>query len=116
MRRFAISRAFEAQIAQVVVDALDQIFTRTVKNPGAVVATASAYLGDEGEVFRVRMQGFLDDLVGDVRAVEVAGVNMVDAGSDGLAQDGDGFRAVTGRAEGRGGRRAAWRHSRRAGR
>src|SRR6266567_1784793 len=91
--------SFEAQIAQVVLDALDQICTRTVKNPGAVFATASAHLGDDVEVFRVRMQGFLDDLVGDVRAVEVAGVNVVDTGSDGFAQDGDGFRAVAGRAE-----------------
>ena len=45
------------------------------------------------------MQSFLDDLVGDLRAVEVAGVNVVDAGSDRLAQDGDGFGAVAGRAE-----------------
>src|SRR5271168_5032551 len=81
------------------MDALDQIFTRTVENPGAVVATASSDLGDEGEVFRVRIQGFLDNLVGDVWTVEVAGVNVVDAGRDGLAQDGDGFGAVAGRAE-----------------
>jgi len=89
----------EAEIAQIVLDALDQIFSRTVENPGAIVATASADLGDEGEVFRVRMQGFLNELVRYVRTVEVAGVNVVDAGIDGLVQNGDGFGAITGWAE-----------------
>ena len=85
---------FETEVAQIVVNALDQIFTRTVENPGTIIATASTDLGDEGEIFRVGMQGLFDDLVGDVRTIEVAGVNVVDARSDGLAQDGNGFGAV----------------------
>ena len=85
----------KAEVPQIIVDALNQIFTRTVENPGTIVATASANLGNEGEIFRVRMQGFLDDLVGDVRTVEVAGVNVVDAGSDSFAQDRNGFGAIT---------------------
>ena len=45
------------------------------------------------------MQGFADELVGDVGAVEVAGVNVVDAGVDGLAQNGKGGGVVAWRAE-----------------
>ena len=45
------------------------------------------------------MQRFADDLVGDVRAVEVAGVDMIHAGCDGLAQHGQCRVAIAGRAE-----------------
>lgn len=43
------------------------------------------------------MQGLADDLVGDVGAVEVGGVDVVDAGRDGLAEDGYGTVRVLGR-------------------
>jgi hypothetical protein len=43
------------------------------------------------------MQSFLDNLVGDVRAVEVGGVNMVYARRDRLAKDGEGGVRVLGR-------------------
>ena len=36
------------------------------------------------------MQGFLDDLVGDVRPIKIARINMVYAGSDSFAQHGNG--------------------------
>jgi hypothetical protein len=38
------------------------------------------------------VQSLADDLVGDVRAVEVAGVDLVDARRDGLAEDGKSLR------------------------
>ena len=44
----------------------------------------------------IGMQRFFDDLVGDVRAVEVAGVDVVDACGDGLTQHGEGGGAVLG--------------------
>ena len=62
---------FEAEVFEVVVDALDEGGAGTVLDPGAVCAAGGSELGDEGEMRRVRVQGFLDDLVGDVRAVEV---------------------------------------------
>lgn len=54
------------------------------------------------------MQGFLDDLVGYVRIVEVAGINVVEARGDGLEEYRDSLRAVTWRAEnvGAGGHRS----------
>jgi hypothetical protein len=42
------------------------------------------------------MQSLPDDLVGDVRPVKVAGVDMVHAGCDSLAEDGDGAVRVLG--------------------
>jgi hypothetical protein len=45
------------------------------------------------------MQGFFDDLIGDVRAIEVAGVDVVDAGRDGFTEDGDGLRSVAWRSK-----------------
>jgi hypothetical protein len=35
------------------------------------------------------MKGLLDNLIGDMRAVEVAGVYMIYASGDGFAQNGD---------------------------
>ncbi len=43
------------------------------------------------------MQGLPDDLVGDVRAVEVGRVDMIHAGRNGLAENGDGSVRVLGR-------------------
>jgi len=45
------------------------------------------------------MKRFLDDLVGDVGAVVVAGVDVVDAELNDLAEHPDRFAAVGGRAE-----------------
>ena len=45
------------------------------------------------------MQRFADDLVGDVRTVEIAGVDVIDAGGDGLAQHGQCRVMIPGRAE-----------------
>jgi hypothetical protein len=51
-------KGFEAEVAQVIVDALYQVFTRTVLNPGAVVPTAGADLGDEGDLIFVALMSF----------------------------------------------------------
>ena len=67
--------------------------------PGGVVAARGAHLRDDHEILGIGMQRLADDLVGDMRAVEVAGVDVVDAGRDRLAQDGDRRVAILGRAE-----------------
>ena len=54
-------------------------------------------LGNDHQICGVRVQGLPDDLVSDVRAVEVAGVDMVHARRDGLPEDGDGTIRVLGR-------------------
>jgi hypothetical protein len=43
------------------------------------------------------MQGLPDNLVRDMRAVEIGGIDMVHARGDGRAQDGDGAVRILGR-------------------
>ena len=69
----------EAEVAQVVVHRLGQLGGREGRQPGAVLAAPGADLGDDDEVVGIGMQRLADDLVGDVRAVEIAGVDVVDA-------------------------------------
>ena len=78
----------QAQVAEVVVDAFCQVFGRDGRLPRLVVRAAGTELGDDHHPCRVRVQGLPDDLVGDVRSVEVGRVDMVHAGRDGGAEDG----------------------------
>ncbi len=80
----------EAEVAEVVVDGAGELLCGDGGEPGGVAAAAGADLGDEEEVFGIGVESFLDELVGDVRAVEVAGVDVVDAEADGLAKHGKG--------------------------
>ena len=63
------------------------LLAREGGDPGLVFAAAGAYFGDDDETRGVGVERLLDDLIGDVRAVEVAGVDVVDSGGDGFAQD-----------------------------
>ena len=58
-----------------------------------------ADLGHDRETRRVGVQGLGDDLIGDVRPIEVAGVDVIDAAGDRLAQYGDGLGSVLWRTE-----------------
>ena len=89
----------EAEIAQVVVDGAGQIRRALRGEPGAVRVANRADLGDDHQIVRIGMQRLADDLVGDVRTVEVAGVDVVDPSLDGGAQHRDGCGAVARRAE-----------------
>ena len=67
--------------------------------PATFAVTPGTDLGDEGEVIAVRVQRLANQLIGDMRPVEVAGVDVVHAGFDGLAQYGQRGRSILGRAE-----------------
>lgn len=58
-----------------------------------------ADLGDDNEIVRVRMKRLADNLVGDLRAVEIAGVDVIDALRNRLAQHSQRGVAIFGRAE-----------------
>jgi len=66
--------------------------------PGFVWTATSAYFGDDHEILGIRMERLLDNLVGDMRTVEVAGVNVVHSRLDGLAQNSDGGIHITRRS------------------
>jgi hypothetical protein len=79
----------QAEVAQIVVHGLGQLLRRERRTPRGIVAAQRADLGDDDEIVAIGVQRFADDLIGDVRAVEVAGVDVVHAGGHhGLAQDG----------------------------
>lgn len=47
------------------------------------------HFGDDNEIVRVRVKRLLDELIGYVRTVKVAGIDMVHSGGDDLAQNSD---------------------------
>ena len=79
----------EAQVVEVVVHGLAQLVGRQCLGPVAVRRPPGADLGDDHQVVGVGVQGLADDLVGDVRAVVVAGVDVVDAELDRPAEHRD---------------------------
>ena len=81
------------------------------REPGSILAASGADLGDDDEIVRIRMQRLTDQLVGDVRSVVIAGVDVVHPGGDGLAQHGQCRVMILGRPEYSWAGRAAWRRS-----
>ena len=75
------------------------VLARTAGFHEASAPRGRADLGDDHEIVAIRVQRLADDLVGDVRAVVVARVDVVDAALDRLAQHGDGLRAILRRSE-----------------
>ncbi len=54
---------------------IDQLFTRQRVNPRLIFTSASTHLGDDHKVIRIGMKGLLNDLVGHMRTVAVAGID-----------------------------------------
>jgi hypothetical protein len=69
------------------VNRLGKFFGSQSGQPRRILAAASTHLGDDHQPIRVRMQCLLDDLVGDVWAVKIAGIDVIDAARDHLAQN-----------------------------
>ena len=83
-------RLSSTQLAQVVRLAEDR--------PDAGAGAQQAGLGRDEDLVAVRRERLGDDLLADVRAVRVGGVDEVDAELDGAADHGDGAGAVLGRS------------------
>src|SRR5580700_2082452 len=66
---------------------VDQFLTRKRVIPRFVFAAAAAYFGDDHEAVGIGMKRLLDDLIGYMRAVIVAGIDVIHAGCDRLAQN-----------------------------
>src|SRR5262249_25099469 len=79
--------AFHAEIAEIVLSAGEQILTGKCGYPRFVFTAAGTQFGYDDQVFWVRMEGFLDDLIGYMRAVKIAGVDMNYASGDRFTQD-----------------------------
>jgi hypothetical protein len=61
----------EPEVLQVVIGLVAQLGGRLGGQPAASVVPAGADLGDNAKVIWVRREAFADDLVGDVRALEI---------------------------------------------
>src|SRR3984957_9486906 len=71
------------------MDGIDNLLARACVKPGAVGAAASANFGYDDQIIRVRMQRLLNDLIGYMRTVEIAGIDVIHARRDRLAKNRD---------------------------
>jgi hypothetical protein len=77
----------EAEVPKVVVKPVDQFFARESGDPRFVRTSAGAQFAHNDQASRVGVKSTLDNLIGYVRAVIVACVDVVYAGGDRLAQN-----------------------------
>src|SRR6516162_2128217 len=75
------------KIPKIAMNAVDQLLTRKGLNPRFVRAAPGAHFGDDYQASRVGMKGLFDNLIGNMRAVIIAGVDMVHASGDRLLQN-----------------------------
>ncbi len=78
--------ALELEAAQAPLAGFPQVLRPAVGLPLARPGADQAALGGDHQPLRVRMEGLGDELLGDLRAVGVGGVDEVDAQLDGAAQ------------------------------
>src|SRR6266480_6232154 len=72
------------------MNGINQILARDIVYPRLVLAATSPNFGDNHETIWIRMESFLNDLIRHVRTIEIAGVDVVHAGSYRFTQHGDG--------------------------
>src|ERR1700691_5110134 len=77
----------QAKVSQVVVHRLGQLFWGESRSPRSVGTAPRPDFGHNDEVAGVGLQRFADQLIGDVRPVEVAGVDMIHTARHRFAQD-----------------------------
>ena len=76
--------------SQVLLDSAAQLGGFVVGEDAAAVVSPGPDLADQDEPGRVGMERLVDQLVDDVRTVVLRGVDVVDPGLDGLAQQQNG--------------------------
>jgi hypothetical protein len=91
--------ALDVERAQVLFHLLAQLVRLLGGEPAAVVVARGADLGDEPQPLRIGEEGLADEVVDDVRPVELGGVDVVDTELDRAAQDRAGGVGITWRAE-----------------
>ncbi|MET3248373.1 hypothetical protein ABIE53_005183 [Burkholderia sp. OAS925] len=89
----------EPEVAQIVLHAALQILRLLRRQPRAVAAAHRAQLRDDHEIGGIRMQRLANELVGDMRAIKIAGVDVIHALRHRLAQHGKRGVAILRRAE-----------------
>src|SRR5580692_2534703 len=80
----------EAKIVQIVMNGIHQLLAGKSVKPGFVWTSTSTYFGDDHEILRIRMERLFDQLIGHMRSVVVARVNVVHARLYRLSQNSNG--------------------------
>ena len=63
---------------------IDQFLARKGVNPGLVGSPTGTHFRDNDQPIRIRMERLLDDLIGHMRAVEVARIDVIHTDFNGL--------------------------------
>src|ERR1700757_1320937 len=79
------------------MNAIDQLLSGESMKPGLIRTSASTHFGDDDETILIRMKRVLDQLIRDMRTVEIAGIDVVYARLDRLPQYGNRCVNITGR-------------------
>ena len=80
------------------MNSIYQFLARKSVNPGFVRSAARSHLGDDHQTVRIGMERLLDDLIRHVRAIEIAGIDVIHSRFNGLSQDPDGFVGIARRS------------------
>lgn len=91
----------QAEMAQIVLHRAGEVLAGECRRPGLVRSALGTDLCDNHEFFGIGVDRLLDDLIGDVGTVIVAGLDMVDSQPHRLAHHGKGGLTIPWRAEGR---------------
>jgi hypothetical protein len=89
----------QAEVAEVVMHGVRQLLGREGRVPRSVLAASGTDLGDDYQTFGIGMQSLADQLIGDVGAIEVARVDVINAARHGLTQYGERAFAIVRRSE-----------------
>jgi hypothetical protein len=85
------------QAPEVDLDTGAKLLRSLSGDPAALVISLGADFADQHKVRRIGVEGGVDQLVGDVRPVELGGVDVVDTQLDGPAQHGERRVPIPGR-------------------
>src|SRR5580698_596425 len=76
----------QTEVAQIVGHRFGEFLGRESREPRTVCAAPGSDFGHDYQIIGVRMQGLANQPIGDVRAVKVAGVDVVRATCDRFTQ------------------------------
>src|SRR5262249_6507472 len=89
----------DVEIPEVVVDGAREVCRVARGNPRSVRPSHRADLGHDYKLIGIWMKRLANELIGDVRAIVITGVDVVDAQRDRLAEHGEGRITILRRAE-----------------
>src|SRR6266404_8087185 len=85
-------------MSEVVMYGIDQLLTRKGRKLGLVLTPTGAHLGDDHQVIRIGVKCLLNDLIGHMRTVKVAGIDMIDTGRNRFSQHSNRYANITRRS------------------